>query len=180
MSQIISVLVENKPGVLARITGMLSARGFNIESLTVAPTENKALSRMTVVVDVDEGQQEKVVKQLNKIVCVVEAKDLSDAPIVQRELALIKAYVTPEKRQNLLKEAEIFRVRVVDVSPTAYTFEVTGDAEKMEAFIELLRHYGELEIVRSGMLALPRTPKGLAVSASDPAKEQEMAGGINR
>src|SRR5262249_15019034 len=109
MIQIISLLVENKPGALARITGVLSARNFNIESLTVAPTENPTLSRMTVVVDVAENQREQVVKQLNKIVTVVQATDLSDAPAVRRELALIKVPVDATNRPALLKEAEIFR-----------------------------------------------------------------------
>jgi acetolactate synthase-1/3 small subunit len=175
MIQIISLLVENRPGALARITGVLSARGFNIESLTVAPTEDAALSRMTIVVDVADNQRVQVVKQLNKIVNVVQATDLSEAPLVRRELALIKVQVDSANRQALLKEAEIFRARVVDASPTAYTLEVTGDTEKLEAFIELLRSYGKLEVVRSGALALARTPKARAADTPDLAKEQEMA-----
>lgn len=165
MIQIISLLVENKPGALARITGVLSARNFNIESLTVAPTEDAALSRMTVVVDVAAGQREQVVKQLNKIVTVIEANDLSHAPVVRRELALIKVQVDVSGRPALLKEAEIFRARVVDASPSAYTLEVTGDTEKLEAFIELVRSYGEIEVVRSGALAMARTPKNLPAGA---------------
>ncbi len=175
MIQIISLLVENKPGALARITGVLSARGFNIESLTVAPTEDAALSRMTIVVDVADNQRAQVVKQLNKIVNVVQATDLSEAPLVRRELALIKVQVDSVNRQALLKEADIFRARVVDASPTAYTLEVTGDTEKLEAFIELLRSYGKLEVVRSGALALARTPKARATDTRDFSKEQELA-----
>src|SRR5262249_20636241 len=135
-----------------------------------------AVSRMTLVVDVAEHQRVQVVKQLSKIVSVVEARDLSDMPVVRCELALIKVQADPERRQALLKEAEIFRARVVDASPVSYTLEVTGDAEKLEAFIRLLRTYGELDVVRSGALAMPRAPKERVAGTRDLDTPQEMAG----
>ncbi len=156
MPQTLSVLVENKAGVLARIAGLFSARGFNIESLTVAKTIDPAFSRITLVVDVEERTREQVLKQLNKQVNVIQVLDLTNAPAVQRELALIKVHVEHEMRSRLLQEAEIFRARVVDASPGSVILELTGDGQKMEALLRVLEHYGRVEMVRTGMVALAR------------------------
>ncbi len=156
MPQTISVLVENKFGVLARIAGLFSARGFNIDSLTVAKTLDPAFSRVTMVVDVEERLREQVLKQLHKQINVVQVLDLTDAPSVQRELALVRIYVPSEMRSRLLQEAEIFRARVVDAAPGSVILEVTGDGEKLEALLRVLEHYGRVEMVRTGAVALAR------------------------
>ena len=156
MAQTLSVLVENKSGVLARIVGVFSARGFNIESLTVARTPDPGLSRITMVVDVEDKTREQVLKQLNKQVNVVHVLDFSKMPSVQRELALIKVHVPQEQRSLLLQEAEIFRARVVDTHPASITLEVTGDGEKLRALLQVLEHFGRVDMVRSGAVALPR------------------------
>jgi acetolactate synthase-1/3 small subunit len=154
--QMLSVLVENKSGVLARIAGLFSARGFNIESLTVARTMEPGFSRVTMVVDVAEETREQVLKQLNKQINVVQVLDLTDQPAVQRELALIKVHVPHDLRSRLLQEAEIFRARVVDAAPGSITLEVTGDGDKLEAMLRVLEHYGRVEMARTGAVALPR------------------------
>jgi len=156
MPQTLSVLVENKSGVLARIAGLFSARGFNIESLTVAKTLDPAFSRITMVVDVEEKTREQVLKQLNKQINVIQVLDLSKTPSVERELALVKVHVAHELRSRLLQEAEIFRARVVDAAPGSITLEVTGDGDKLEAMLRVLEHYGRVEMVRTGVVALPR------------------------
>jgi acetolactate synthase-1/3 small subunit len=156
MPQTLSVLVENKSGVLARIAGLFSARGFNIESLTVAKTMDPKFSRITMVVDVAEETREQVLKQLNKQVNVIQVLDLTDTPAVQRELALIKVHVPHEMRSRLLQEAEIFRAKVVDAAPGSITLEVTGDGDKLEALLRVLEHYGRVEMARTGAVALPR------------------------
>ena len=156
MPQTISVLVENKFGVLARIAGLFSARGFNIDSLTVAKTLDPAFSRVTMVVDVEDRLREQVLKQLNKQINVVTVLDLTDAPSVQRELALVRVHVPSEMRSRLLQEAEIFRARVVDAAPGSVILEVTGDGEKLEALLRVLEHYGRVEMVRTGAVALAR------------------------
>lgn len=156
MLQTISLLVENKAGVLSRVAGVLSARGFNIESLSVAKTLDPHFSQMTVVVDVDDALRPQVMKQLNKLINVVQAVDLSQVPAVQREMALVKVHLPHEMRARLLQEAEIFRARVVDASPDSYTLEVTGDTEKLEALLRVLEHYGRVEVARSGVVALGR------------------------
>src|SRR5512140_3781342 len=156
MPQTLSVLVENKFGVLARISGLFSARGFNIESLTVAKTLDPAFSRITMVVDVEDKTREQVLKQLNKQINVVQVLDLTDAPSVQRELALIKVHVAHELRSRLLQEVEVFRAKVVDTAPGSITVEVTGDGDKLEAMLLVLEHYGRVDMVRTGSVALPR------------------------
>ncbi len=160
MPQTLSVLVENKAGVLARIAGLFSARGFNIESLTVAKTVDPAFSRITLVVDVEEKTREQVLKQLNKQVNVIQVLDLTNTPSVQRELALIKVHVPHESRSRLLQEAEIFRARIVDAAPGSVILEATGDGEKMEALLRVLEHYGRVEMVRTGAVALARGAAG--------------------
>jgi len=157
MQQLISILVENKPGALMRVVGVLSARGYNIESLTVARTLDPELSRMTIAVEVEAAMRPLLVKQILRLINVVQILDLTDAPVVCRELMLVKVEVTDQMREALLKEAEIFRARVVDAAPGAYTLEATGASEKLEAFLELLRNYGDIEVIRSGAMAMPRS-----------------------
>ncbi len=159
MLQLISLLVENKPGALMRVTGVLSARGYNIESLTVARTLDPELSRMTILVDVEGAMRPLLVKQIQRLINVVQAVDLSEAPVVCRELMLVKVQVPDSMREAFLKEAEIFRARVVDAAPGAYTLEVTGASEKLDAFLEVIRTYGDSEMIRSGALAMPRTTR---------------------
>lgn len=172
MAQTLSVLVENKSGVLARIVGVFSARGFNIESLTVARTPDPLLSRITMVVDVEDKTREQVLKQLNKQINVVQVLDFSRMPSVQRELALIKVHLPHEQRSRLLQEAEIFRARVVDTHPASITLEVTGDGDKLKALLQVLEHYGRVDMVRSGAVALPR---GAGLSKNGPVKTSAVA-----
>jgi acetolactate synthase-1/3 small subunit len=161
MLQIISLLVENKPGALMRITGLLSARGYNIESLTVARTLDPELSRMTIVVDVDATLRQQVIKQMNKLVNVLQAVDLTESPAVCREMVLVRVRTAQETRTAVLKEAEIFGARVVDSSTEGFALEVTGDPEKLDEFIDVMRSYGEIEITRSGVVAVSLEPKKL-------------------
>ena len=159
MNQLISLLVENKPGALMRVAGVLTSRGYNIESLTVARTLDPTLSSMTIVAEVSQENSALLIKQITRLVDVVKAVDLTDSKAVQRELALVKVSdVKPEMRSALTKEAEIFRARVVDVAPTHYTLEVTGSPDKIDALIELLHHYGNVEMIRSGSMAMARLP----------------------
>ena len=156
MQQLISLLVENKPGALMRVAGVLTSRGYNIESLTVARTLDPTLSSMTIVANVGDQGRELLIKQISRLVNVIKAVDLTESQAVRRELALIKINVAEERRAALLKEADIFRARVVDASPTSYTLEVTGSPEKLNALISLLHTYGPLEMVRSGAMAVAR------------------------
>ena len=161
MLQIISLLVENKPGALMRITGLLSARGYNIESLTVARTLDPELSRMTISVDVDATLRQQVIKQMNKLVNVLQAVDLTESPAVCREMVLVRVRTAQETRTAVLKEAEIFGARVVDSSVEGFALEVTGDPEKLDEFIDVMRSYGEIDITRSGVVAVSLEPKKL-------------------
>ena len=161
MLQIISLLVENKPGALMRITGLLSARGYNIESLTVARTLDPELSRMTIVVDVDDTLRQQVIKQMNKLVNVLQAVDLTESPAVRREMVLVRVRTAQETRTAVLKEAEIFGARVVDSSTEGFALEATGDPEKLDEFIDVMRSYGEIEITRSGAVAVSLEAKKL-------------------
>ncbi len=165
MQQLISLLVENKPGALMRVTGVLSARGYNIESLTVARTLDPELSRMTIAVEVEATMRPLLIKQMQRLINVIQAVDLTDAPVVCREIMLVKVEVSDDKRAALLKEAEIFRARVVDSAPGGYTLEATGAGEKLEAFLEVLRSYGDIEVIRSGAMALPRSTRERKTSA---------------
>ena len=159
MNQLISLLVENKPGALMRVAGVLTSRGYNIESLTVAKTLDPTLSSMTIVAEVSEENSDLLIKQITRLVDVVKAVDLTESKAVQRELALVKVSdVKPEMRSALTREAEIFRARIVDVAPTHYTLEVTGSPDKIDALIELLHHYGNVEMIRSGSMAMARMP----------------------
>ena len=153
---ILSLLVDNEPGVLARIAGLFSGRGFNIESLCVAETNEPNISRVTLVTRGDMNILEQIKKQLNKLINVIKVLDFRVTPFVQRELALIKVRAKPEHRAEILRMVDIFRSRVVDVGSEHYTVEVTGDEGKIAAFLELLRPLGVKEIARTGAIALAR------------------------
>ena len=152
----LSVLVENKPGVLARIAGLFSRRGFNIDSLAVGPTENSQMSRMTIVVNVEESPLEQVTKQLNKLIEVIKIVELEGPGSVTRELLLVKVKADSDTRGPVLEIVQLFRAKVVDVATDAVTVEVTGNAEKLEAFLRVLEPFGVRELVQSGMVAIGR------------------------
>jgi len=156
MLHTINVLVENEFGVLARIAGLFSGRGFNIESLSVAETMDPKVSAMTIVTRGDDQVLEQITKQLNKLVCVIKVTDLLGKAYVAREMVLIKVAAKPENRAEILSITDIFRGKVVDVSPKSYTIEVTGDEEKIRAFLELLKPMGIKEMARTGRVALVR------------------------
>lgn len=156
---ILSILVENQPGVLARVAGLFSGRGFNIESLCVAETNEPRVSRMTIVTNGDLGVVEQIKKQLNKIVDVIKVVDFTGKKFVQRELALIKVHARPENRAEVLRMVDIFRCRVIDVGAEYYTVELTGDEGKISAFLNLIKPMGIKEIARTGALALGREKK---------------------
>src|SRR6266545_5252226 len=163
----LSVVVENRFGVLSRIAGLISARGYNIESLTVAGSSDPVLSRITMVVHCESELAQQMLKQMNKLVDVVNAVDLTDANCVERELILVRVRASSEKRATLLTEAEIFRARVVTATPENYVFEVTGDSGKVEAFLEVVRPYGIDEMVRTGKVALQRNSTAKAPPRED-------------
>ena len=165
MLQIISLLVENKPGALMRVTGLLTSRGYNIESLTVARTLDPTLSRMTIAVDVDQNLRSQVIKQMNKLINVLQASDLTDVPAVCRELVLMRVRVGMSSRTTILKEAEIFGARVVESSTEGFALEATGEAEKLDEFIDIMQSYGEIEVTRSGSVAVSLEAKKLRLSA---------------
>lgn len=156
MKHTLSVLVENKPGVLARVAGLFARRGYNIDSLAVGVTEKPEVSRMTVVVDVEEHSLEQVYKQLNKLINVIKVVDLPDENSVQRELVLVKVKADAKKRAEVIEIAEIFRGKIVDVGKGTVSVEVTGPPSKLRAFEDLLRPYGLSELVRTGTIAMPR------------------------
>lgn len=156
MKHIISVLVENKFGVLSRVSGLFSGRGFNIETISIGPTLDPTVSQMTIVTTGDERILEQIIKQLNKLIDVIKVTDLADKEYVEREMCLIKVNAQPEHRAEALRIADIFRGRVVDSTIKTYTFMVTGDEKKIEAFIELLKPMGIKEIVRTGKVAITR------------------------
>ena len=153
---VISVLVENRLGVLARIAGLFSGRGFNIDSLTVAETEEPDVSRMTIVSTGDEQIIEQITKQLNKLIDVIKVSDLTGDRYIDRELALIKVQAENQARGEIIQIVDIFRAHIVDVSPTTLTIEATGDEEKLKAIIDMLSPYGTQEIVRTGQIAMLR------------------------
>jgi len=164
MDHIISVLVENKFGVLSRVAGLFSGRGFNIESLSVAPSLDPTVSMMTIVTSGDDRIIEQIVKQLNKLIDVIKVVDLNEMEFVSREAALIKVHTRPEDRAEALRITDIFRASVIDSTPTTYTLEVTGDSKKIEAIINLLQPLGIKELVRTGRVAIAREPIRTAVS----------------
>jgi len=185
MLQVISLLVENKPGALMRVTGVLTARGYNIESLTVARTLDPALSQMTIVVDVDPSLRSLVIKQMNRLVDVLQATDLTDSRAVVREMLLVRVRAPMEKRAAILKEAEIFGARVIDSSVEGFALEATGHPEKLDEFIDIMRSYGEFEVTRSGRVAMSLEARKLRLSPPVPTGtgadrlEQQKNGVIN-
>jgi acetolactate synthase-1/3 small subunit len=157
----LSVLVENKPGVLARVASLFSRRGFNIDSLAVGPTELDEISRMTIVVNVEELPLEQVTKQLNKLVNVIKIVELDTTASVQRELLLVKVKAELETRSHVLESVQLFRAKVVDVAPDAVTIEATGTADKLDALIRVLEPFGIKELVQSGMVAVGRGSRSI-------------------
>ncbi|CAN5314204.1 acetolactate synthase small subunit [soil metagenome] len=161
MSHVLSLLVEDKPGLLTRVAGLFARRGFNIESLAVGASEIEGLSRITVVVDVEELPLEQVTKQLNKLINVIKIVELDPATSVAREHMLIKVRVDNTTRSQVLEAVTLFRARVVDVATDALVIEITGDSSKIEAFLRILEPYGIKEIAQSGLLAIGRGGKSI-------------------
>jgi acetolactate synthase I/III small subunit len=157
----LSVLVEDQPGVLARIAGLFSRRSFNIESLAVGPTEHAGVSRITIVVTVDEHPLEQVTKQLNKLINVIKIVELEPSQSVQRELMLVKVRADLETRSHVLETVQLFRAKVVDVSADAVTVEATGNADKLDALLRVLEPFGIRELVQSGMVGLGRGSRSI-------------------
>ncbi len=164
MEHIISVLLENRSGALSRLAGLFSGRGFNIDSLSVAPTLDPSVSMLTLVTRGDDRIIEQIVKQLNKVIDVIKVVDLNESEYVERESALIKVHTRPEDRAEALRIADIFRAKVVDSTPTTYTIETTGDVKKVQAIIDLLQPLGIKELVRTGRIAIAREPVRPVVS----------------
>jgi acetolactate synthase-1/3 small subunit len=159
MKHIISALVENKSGVLARVASLFSARGFNIISLAVGTTDDSTISRMTIVLDADEKILEQVIKQLRKLIDVIKVQDLTGQNFIARELVLIKMNAAPAKRVEIMQIVNLFRARVVDVSTRSLSVEVTGDEKKIAGILEVLKEFGIKEIVRTGRIAMVRGDK---------------------
>ena len=157
----LSVLVEDRPGILARTAGLFARRGFNIHSLAVGPTEVAGISRMTVVVDVDELPLEQVTKQLNKLISVIKIVELEPASSVQRELMLVKVKADLQTRTHVLETVALFRAKVIDVAPDAVTIEATGNSEKLDALLKVLEPFGIRELVKSGMVAVGRGARSI-------------------
>lgn len=156
MKHTISVLVENQSGVLARVAGLFSARGFNIDSLAVGETEDPSVSRMTIVSTGDDRIIEQIIKQLNKLIDTIEVFDLKEDDKIERELVLIKVKSAAKTRNDIMQVVNTFRAKIVDVNPNSMTIEVTGNSGKVDALLELLRPFGVLEVARTGTIALSR------------------------
>jgi acetolactate synthase I/III small subunit len=156
MRHIISILLENEAGALSRVSGLFSARGYNIESLTVAPTEDASLSRMTIVSVGSDDVIEQITKQLNKLIDVVKVVDLSEAPHIERELLLVKVRATGKDREEMKRVADIFRGRIIDVTESSYVIELTGNGAKLDAFLEAIDRSLVLETVRTGVCGVGR------------------------
>ena len=163
MRHIISILMENESGALSRVAGLFSARGYNIESLTVAPTEDESLSRMTLVTWGTEEVIEQITKQLNKLVDVVKLRDMYEGAHIEREMMLIKVRAVNEGREELKRLSDIFRGRIIDVTDTLYTIEVTGTGDKLDAFVQAITQTEIIEVVRSGVTGIARGEKALRV-----------------
>jgi acetolactate synthase-1/3 small subunit len=157
--RVLSVLVENKPSVLSRVTGLISRRGFNIDTLAVGPTEDPTLSRITITMVCDDVAYEQVTKQLRKLISAHKITDLTSEGAIERELVLFKVHATPEKRSEVIEIANIFRAKIVDVGKTSLTIEATGTESKLRGIEDLLRGYGIKEIIRTGIIAMSRGPK---------------------
>ncbi len=158
----LSVLVENKPGVLARVAGLFSRRGYNIDSLAVGPTEHPEISRMTIVVNVEESPLEQVTKQLNKLVEVIKIVELDSASSVSRELLMVKVKADAATRGQVLEVAQIFKGKVVDVAPDAVTIQVVGHPEKLDDFLRVIEPYGVRELVQSGVVSIGRGSRSIS------------------
>ncbi len=163
MRHIISILIENESGALSRVAGLFSARGYNIESLSVAPTEDPSLSRMTLVTAGNEEIIEQIKKQLNKLIDIVKLLDLSEGPHIEREMLMIKVKAEKGAREEIKRLADIFRAKIIDVTDTSYIIEITGSPEKLDAFVRAMHKDLILEVVRSGPLGIARGPKGLTL-----------------
>lgn len=159
MKHVLSILVANEPGVLSRITGLISRRGFNIESLSVGPTEDPTLSRVTVIVHADAVAYEQITKQLHKLISVHKISDLTYDKAIERELVLFKVSAPAETRSEIIEISNIFRAKIVDVGATTLTIEATGDEEKLRGLEDLFRAYGLKEVVRTGKIAMSRSAK---------------------
>lgn len=159
MKHVISVLVENKVGVLARITGLFSGRGFNIESLAVGETENMDISRMTIVVSGDEAILEQIRKQLGKVIDTIKVTDFTGTDYVERDLMLIKMNAAPGKRSEIVELVDVFRGKIIDVGQKDMVIEISGPEDRLEAMLDLLRPYGIKEVARTGRIAMNRGPK---------------------
>ncbi|CAN5397445.1 acetolactate synthase small subunit [soil metagenome] len=164
MRHIISVLLENEPGALSRVVGLFSARGYNIESLTVATTEDATLSRMTVVTQGNDDVIEQITKHLNRLIEVVKVVDLTDGAHIERELMLIKVRAVGKEREEIKRTADIFRGRIIDVTDKSYTIELTGTSDKLEAFMEAIDHSAILETVRTGSSGIGRGERVLRIN----------------
>jgi acetolactate synthase-1/3 small subunit len=160
----LSVLVEDKPGVLARVASLFSRRGFNIESLAVGGTEQKNMSRMTIVVSVEDVPLEQITKQLNKLINIIKIVELDDENSVARELTLIKVRADAETRGQVIEAVNLFRAKVIDVSPESLTVETTGTPGKLDALLAVLEPYGVREIVQSGLVSLSRGPRSIGTA----------------
>ena len=163
MRRIISVLLENEPGALARVVGLFAQRSYNIDTLTVAPTEDKTLSRLTLTTHGDDAVIEQITKHLHKIVDVVKVTDLTEGAHIERELMLIKVKANPEQRTEVYRCVDIFRAQIVDVGPEVYVIQISGSSKKIDAFIEALGQAKILEVVRSGVSGIARGEKSLRV-----------------
>ena len=169
----LSVLVEDKPGVLARVASLFSRRGFNIQSLAVGATEQKDMSRMTIVVSVEDSPLEQITKQLNKLVNVIKIVEQDEDDAVARELALIKVRADATTRSQVIEAVNLFRAKVVDVSTESLTIEATGTPAKLEAFLRVLEPYGIRELVQSGVVSLSRGPRGIGTASKPQQGRQE-------
>lgn len=163
MKHIVSILMENEPGALSRVVGLFSQRGYNIETLTVAPTEDESLSRLTLTTDCDDEKIEQVTKHLNKLVDVVKLVDLTEGSHIERELMLVKVKASGAQRAEIKRCCDIFRGQIVDVGPTVYTIQISGASDKLDAFIVSIGDASILEVVRTGVCGLSRGEKVLSL-----------------
>ncbi|NRB40930.1 MAG: acetolactate synthase small subunit [Pseudomonadales bacterium] len=163
MRHIVSVLMENEPGALSRVVGLFSQRGYNIESLTVAPTEDASLSRLTLTTDCDDDKIEQVTKHLNKLIDVIKLVDLTEGSHIERELMLVKVKASGAQRAEIKRCCDIFRGQIVDVGPTVYTIQISGTSDKLDAFIASIGDASILEVVRTGVCGLSRGEKVLSL-----------------
>lgn len=175
MYHTIVVIVEDKPGVLNRVSSLFRRRMFNIESLTVGHTETPGVSRMTIVVDGDEVSVERLTAYLYKLVNVIQVNDLSAIPSVSRDLAMIKVNATPDNRMHIMQIVDVFRARIVDVTNNSFIIEITGDEEKIEGFIEVLRPWGIIEMVRTGVVIMSRGTASIYPNGNGNGKAHQVA-----